>query len=87
VIANPASRSSIFNLFLKAEVIFVKDLLFAVLALVSAGVAVWSFLSYQKSANTTMFIVAIVGVLATLAFGGVFLAKRMSNKEEIHITE
>ncbi len=87
MITNPASRTSEFNLFLKVEVIFVKDLLFAVLALVGAVVAVMSFMSYQRSANTTMFVLTIVGVLALLGFGGVFLAKRMSNKEEIHITE
>ncbi len=34
-----------------------------------------------------MFILAIICVLVTVGFGGVFLARKMSNKEEIHITE
>lgn len=34
-----------------------------------------------------MFILAIVCILVTLGFGGVYLARKMSNKEEIHITE
>ena len=63
------------------------NLLFALLALLGAVGAVMSFLNFQRSGNTTMFIVAIVCLLVTLGFGGVFLARKMSNKEEIHITE
>lgn len=63
------------------------NLLFALLALLGAVGAVMSFLSFQRSGNTTMFILAIVCVLVTVGFGGVFLARKMSHKEEIHITE
>ena len=63
------------------------NLLFALLAVLAFAGAIWSFLSYQQSGQTMMFIVTIICVLATLGFGGVFLAKKMSNKEEIHITE
>jgi fumarate reductase subunit C len=68
-------------------VIFVKDLLFAVLALVSAVIAVVTFLNYQKSANTMMIIVAIICIIATLGFGAVFLSGRVNKHEDIHITE
>ncbi|HYP51689.1 MAG TPA: hypothetical protein VEQ34_12165 [Pyrinomonadaceae bacterium] len=61
--------------------------MFALLALLGAVGAVMSFLSFQRSGNTTMFILAIVCILVTLGFGGVYLARKMSNKEEIHITE
>jgi len=68
-------------------VIFVKDLLFAVLALVSAVIAVVTFLNYQKSANTTMVIIAIICIIATLGFGAMFLAGRVNKQDDIHITE
>jgi Co/Zn/Cd efflux system component len=68
-------------------VIFVKDLLFAVLALISAVIAVVTFLNYQKSANTTMFVIAIICILATLGFGAMFLAGRVNKQDDIHITE
>jgi len=68
-------------------VIFVKDLLFAVLALVSAVIAVVTFLNYQKSANTTMIIIAIICIIATLGFGAMFMAGRVNKQEDIHITE
>lgn len=63
------------------------NLLFALLAVVAFVGAILSFMSYQRSGETTMFLITIVCILATLGFGGVFLAKKMSNKEEIHITE
>jgi len=68
-------------------VIFVKDLLFAVLALVAAIIAVVSFLSYQRSANTMMFVVTIICVIATLGFGAMFLSGRVNKQDDIHITE
>ena len=64
-----------------------KDLLFAVLALVSAVGAVVTFLNYQKSANTTMIIIAIICVVGTLGFGAMFLSGRVNKQEDIHITE
>ena len=64
-----------------------KDLLFAVLALISAVIAVVTFLNYQKSANTLMIVVAILGIIATLGFGAMFLAGRVNKQDDIHITE
>ena len=64
-----------------------KDLLFAVLALISAVIAVVTFLNYQKSANTTMIIIAVICIIATLGFGAVFMAGRVNKHDDIHITE
>jgi len=63
------------------------NLLFALLAVIGLVGAFFSFRSYQASGNTSMFILTVVCVLVALGFGGVFLARKMSNKEEIHITE
>lgn len=63
------------------------NLLFAVLALVAGVGAFLSFRSYQAGGNSMMFVLTIVCVLAALGFGAVFLVKKMSNREEIHITE
>ncbi len=64
-----------------------KDLLFAVLALISAVIAVVTFLNYQKSANQTMIIIAIICIIATLGFGAMFLSGRVNKQDDIHITE
>lgn len=64
-----------------------KDMLFAVLALVTAIIAIVSFLSYQRSANTLMFVVSVICILATLGFGAMFLSGRVNKQDDIHITE
>ena len=69
------------------EVIFVKDLLFAVLALISAIVAVVTFLRYQSTADTTMIVIAVICIIGTLGFGAAFLSGRVNKQEDIHITE
>jgi chromate transport protein ChrA len=70
-------------------VIFVKDLLYAVLALVSAVVAAYCFVSFRGATNnkTMLIVVAIVFTLLALGFGAVFLAGRVNRNEDIHITE
>jgi undecaprenyl pyrophosphate phosphatase UppP len=74
--------------FPRSEVIFVKDMLYAVLALVSAVIAVGSFYKYLGSDDNKIFIaVAIVFGLAAVALGGLFLSGRVNKKEDIHITE
>ncbi len=66
-------------------------MLYAILALISAVIAAFSMYSYQNqgAANTngTYLIVAIVFALLAVIFGGLFLSKRLANREEIHITE
>lgn len=70
------------------EVIFVKDMLYAVLALVSAVLAAFSFYRYTSGPGETMWIAgAIIFILATVVLGGLFLSGRVNKNEDIHITE
>ena len=64
-----------------------KDLLFAGLALVSAVIAAFCFVSFRgATANKTMLIVvAILFTLMALGFGAMFLAGRVNKNEDIHI--
>ena len=65
-----------------------KDMLYAVLALVSAVIAAGSFYEYTKSADNKLFLVAaIVFVLLTIVLGGLFLSGRVNKNDDIHITE
>ncbi|MCS6875059.1 MAG: hypothetical protein N2Z23_07530 [Pyrinomonadaceae bacterium] len=64
-----------------------KDWIFALIAVASAIIAFFSFRSYQSSADTLMLVLTIVFVLSLIIFGGIFLAKKFSKKEEIHITQ
>ncbi len=64
-------------------------MLYAVLALVSAVVAVFSFMSYKSNGNVSsmILVVAVLFLLLTLGFGAMFLAGRVNRTEDIHITE
>lgn len=62
-------------------------MLSAILALVSAIIAVFSFLQYQKTAGTMYLIGTLVFLLAALALGSMFLSGRVNKTEDIHITE
>ncbi len=65
-----------------------KDMLFAVLALITALIAAFFFYRYVKSDEYTPFIVvAIISVILTIVFGGLFLSGRVNKTEDIHITE
>lgn len=75
-----------FNPFL--EVIFVKDMLYALLALVTAALAVFSWFKYTGSSDNKVFLVLfIILVIATVALGAMFLSGRVNKSEDIHITE
>ncbi len=68
--------------------IFVKDMLFAILALVAAVAAAFSFFKYTSSNDNKVFLVAaLVFAVATVGLGAVFLSGRIGKKEDIHITE
>jgi hypothetical protein len=70
------------------EVIFVKDMLYALLALVSAIAAAFSFYSYTSSNDNKLYLaLAIVFALATIILGGLFLSGRVNKGDDIHITE
>lgn len=65
-----------------------KDMLFAILALVAAVVTAFSFYRYTNSADDkTYLVLAAIGGLATVILGGLFLSGRVNKKEDIHITE
>lgn len=65
-----------------------KDMLYAVLALITALTAAFFFYSYVKSEEYTLYIViAIIAVILTIVFGGLFLSGRVNKTEDIHITE
>ena len=65
-----------------------KDMLYAVLALVSLVIAAFSFFKYTGSADNKLYLVgAIVFALLFIALGGLFLSGRVNKNEDIHITE
>ena len=65
-----------------------KNMLFAVLALISLAIAAGSYYYYVSHGGQTVFIVtAIVFVILTVVLGGLFLSGRINRDEEIHITE
>jgi uncharacterized membrane protein len=59
----------------------------ALLALVCLVVTGVTFYMYTSSANTLYFVVAVVFLILTLIFGGMFLAGRVNKTDDIHITE
>ena len=65
-----------------------KDMLFAVLALVTAIGAALSFYQYTSSNDNKVYLVgAIVMALLTVVLGGLFLSGRVNKNDDIHITE
>jgi hypothetical protein len=68
-----------------------KDMLYAVLGLISAIVAIWQVTVYlgQKASavsNTPIIIAVVCGIIA-IVLGGLFLSGRINKQEEIHITQ
>ena len=62
--------------------------MYALLALVSLLVAVFSFYSFQmKGGGTLYLILGIVFALLTAVFGVIFLSGRINKTDDIHITE
>ncbi len=72
----------------RLEVISMKDMLFAILALVAAIGAAFSFYQYTSSNDNKLFLVMFgICALAAVILGGLFLSGRVNKKEDIHITE
>jgi hypothetical protein len=70
------------------EVIFVKDMLYALVALVFLAVAFLSWWMYTASADNKFYLAGIVVfALLFIVFGGLFLSGRVNKNEDIHITE
>jgi hypothetical protein len=62
--------------------------MYALLALVSLLVAVFSFYYFQVKDGGTMFLVlGVVFALLTAVFGVIFLSGRINKTDDIHITE
>ena len=65
-----------------------KDMLYALLALVSLAVAGLSYWMYTSSADNKVYLAGIVVfALLFVVFGGLFLSGRVNKGEDIHITE
>ena len=62
--------------------------MYALLALVSALLTAGSFYFYVNGGgNVLYFALAIIFLIVTLVFGGLFLSSRVNKTEDIHITE
>ncbi len=65
-----------------------KDMLFAILALVAAVAAAFFFYQYTSSNDNKLFlVVALVCAVATVGPGVAFRSARMARKDDIHSTE
>jgi len=66
----------------------VNNLLYGLLALISAGAGIFFLLVKEKKEGDTIpLVVGVVCVVLTIIFGGLFLAGRVNKTEDIHITE
>jgi hypothetical protein len=66
----------------------VKGSLNGLLAVVSLIGTVGFFLAYRNYGGNTLYIVlAIIFLILTLIFGGMFLSGKIGKTEDIHITE
>ena len=66
-----------------------KDMLYAVLALIFLAVAGFSFYEYVTTPGDIKLYLAgaIVSVLLAVVLGGLFLSGRVNKNDDIHITE
>lgn len=68
-----------------------KDMLYAVVGLVAAGVAayyIYAFLQQKASdVSHTPIIIAVIAAVVALICGGLFLSGRVNKEESIHVTE
>lgn len=66
-----------------------KDMLFALLALVAAALAAYFLYNFQhdKIDNANSLIIGIIFAVVAVVFGGLFMFGRVNRQEDIHITE
>ncbi|HEX8194893.1 MAG TPA: hypothetical protein VF571_01665 [Pyrinomonadaceae bacterium] len=68
-----------------------KDAIYVILALISAGIAAYFMYGYVNTATREQrmmdLIISVICILIAIVFGGLFLAGRVNKEEEIHITK
>lgn len=66
-----------------------KNLLYAVLALISVLIAGYFLYSFQhdRADNTSALVIGVVFALMAVVFGGLFMFGKVNQHDEIHITE
>ena len=71
-----------------------KNAIYILLGLIAASIGIYEVVTYinsvtkaNPSGNMTALIIAIVCIIAALAFVGLFLAGRVNKEEELHITQ
>lgn len=70
-----------------------KDLLYILVGLAGAGVALWQFFAYTaqpKNSPTFSYMPIVftaIGVIIALVCGALFMSGRVNRTEEIHITD
>ncbi len=69
------------------EVSFMKDLLYAILALIAAGIAAYFFYNFQTAKSSNSLIMGIIFALLAIILGGLFMYGRVNTRDDIHITE
>ncbi len=64
-------------------------MLFALLTIISAAIAAYFFYSVQHQEEVSMVSLLLGGLftLFAIAFGVMFMAKRVNKTEDIHVTE
>ncbi len=66
-----------------------KNLLYAVLALISVVIAGYFLYSFQhdRADNTSSLVIGIIFAVAAVILGGLFMFGKVNQHDEIHITE
>lgn len=64
-----------------------RDVLFALLGLVSAALAAYFLYNFQHNDDSTSLLIGIVFALAAIVLGGLFMFGRVNRHEDIHVTE
>lgn len=61
--------------------------MYGLVAIISAGVTIASFVYFQQAGSHWSLASAVLFLIVTVVTGGVFLSSKVNRKEDIHITE
>ncbi len=64
-----------------------KNMLFALLGLISAAAAAYFLYKFQHNDDSTSMIIGIILGIVAIVFGGLFMFSRVNQHDEIHVTE